>query len=335
MYYQPKHLQGPDLALPKGPSRIVGCTDQAKSVLFGAAIGDALGLPAEALDREAIFDYYGPKGIQELREDCGFYSDDTQMSLAVAQALVSLRTLEIDHFMENLGSEFVRWLKAPDSRIMGGACLQGIQSFEASRDWRTAGVPEALGNGSAMRVGPLGFFFQHARARLSEFAEASSSITHRSASAATAAIIAAHAVAAALDGASPQSIIGESLELCRSTCPVTHSKLVVVQDALRVGRNELETFDALGAGWRGSEAIALALYSCALRSDSYVETVRLAANHWGDSDTIASIAGGIQAARLGISSIPSEWLARIENFQIIDSTARELSVARQTLIPVV
>jgi hypothetical protein len=65
---------------------------------------------------------------------------------------------------------------------------------------------------------------------------------------------------------------------------------------------------ALGGGWVGEEALAIGLYA-ALVAPSFADAIRLAANHGGDSDSTASIAGqpygvegcGRAAAPLGLS----------------------------------
>ncbi|NOG49271.1 MAG: ADP-ribosylglycohydrolase family protein [Chloroflexi bacterium] len=56
----------------------------AEAILFGLAIGDALGYPVEFLDLPAIKSTYGPRGITELPEPA-LFSDDTQMALALAE----------------------------------------------------------------------------------------------------------------------------------------------------------------------------------------------------------------------------------------------------------
>lgn len=316
-------------AVPHLPARgVVVSLDQSKAVVLGAAYGDALGFRTEALDRQLIQELFGQQGIQELDPDGAYYSDDTQLSLAVARALVQMESLTVEHFMQQLGREFVAWLHDPTSRHMGTGCITGIRRFESGVSWREAGLPDSAGCGSAMRVAPLGLLLSEHTQLLMEFAAASSQITHGAQSAITATKLAAYAVAAGLHGRSPRAILADGLALTEQESPEVFAKLVVVDQALQSGRPESETFDALGAGWTGAEAIALSLYACALRPDSYVDTVRVAANHWGDSDTIASIAGGIQAARLGLGALPPHWLERIETPRLLLSTAEALHHAK-------
>ena len=57
------------------------------AILFGLALGDALGAPVEFLTLPQIYAAYGARGIQEPPTPA-LYTDDTQMSLALAQGLL-------------------------------------------------------------------------------------------------------------------------------------------------------------------------------------------------------------------------------------------------------
>ena len=61
----------------------------------------------------------------------------------------------------------------------------------------------------------------------------------------------------------------------------------------------------------GEEALAIALYAVLVGS-SYVEAVRIASNHDGDSDSTALIAGQIWGAWKGLKEIPHGWIAKLD-----------------------
>jgi ADP-ribosylglycohydrolase len=77
----------------------------------------------------------------------------------------------------------------------------------------------------------------------------------------------------------------------------------------------------------GEEAVALALYCVIGRPDDYVDCVRRAANTNGDSDSVACIAGGICAARLGLEAIPASWRERCENRDYLTDLAMRMARA--------
>jgi len=57
-----------------------------------------------------------------------------------------------------------------------------------------------------------------------------------------------------------------------------------------------------------------------------VAAVRLGANITGDSDSVASIAGGILGARLGSPALPADWVARLENREQLKNVAERLVI---------
>ncbi len=75
----------------------------------------------------------------------------------------------------------------------------------------------------------------------------------------------------------------------------------------------------------GEEAVAMALYCVLRHPDDYTSAVRLAANISGDSDSVASIAGGIVGARLGCDALPGAWVARLENGDELVSISQRLA----------
>jgi ADP-ribosylglycohydrolase len=87
-----------------------------------------------------------------------------------------------------------------------------------------------------------------------------------------------------------------------------------------------------GGGWIAEEAVGMALY-CVLRHPTdYVAAVRLGANISGDSDSVASITGGILGARLGTRAIPPDWLARLENRPYLQDLAERLAGKKAEMV---
>ena len=63
-------------------------SDKAKGLIFGLAIGDALGYPTEFMTLSRIKTDFGPAGITDFTKSPALFTDDTQMSIAVAEALI-------------------------------------------------------------------------------------------------------------------------------------------------------------------------------------------------------------------------------------------------------
>lgn len=304
--------------------------EQAQAILLGLALGDALGYPVEFLSLKSLYERYGTTGILEPPPPA-YYSDDTQMTLAVANALIEAGNKDIDSLMQAIGREFVRWMHSPqNNRAPGNTCLAGTRNFESGIPWRESGIPDSKGCGSAMRVAPIGYFYQHDPIKLKEVALASGLITHGHPAAQAASIAAAAMVKLALDGVHPNDWFRPVLDVAGGISDDFDHAI------LRIGHvegwtNKVAALRHIGQGWVGEEAVAMAFYCVRQFPDDYAAAVRLAANIEGDSDSVACIAGGISAARLGLNAIPEVWKNRCENHDLLLETGQKLAEKRLSL----
>jgi len=100
-------------------------------MMYGLELGDALGSPVEFWELKGIRERYGPDGIKELPAPA-LFTDDTQMTLAVAEALIGAGHQDLGAIMAAISQEFVAWLHSPENdRSPGGACLYGARQLEA------------------------------------------------------------------------------------------------------------------------------------------------------------------------------------------------------------
>ena len=299
--------------------------DKAKGVIFGLAIGDALGYPTEFMPLSAIKSTYGPTGIQDFPKSPALFSDDTQMSIAVAEALVRAGDQDLDTLMDAVRDEFIRWRRSPENnRAPGNACLAGVSRMERGVHWSESGIADSKGCGSAMRVAPIGYLYQHDPEKLKAAARASGICTHGHRTAVAASIGAAYLVKLALDDVPPDQMIPALLAFTKGISGEFDRAILKVDECLD-WEDEEKALEFLGRGWIGEEAVALALY-CFLRyPDDYAKTVLRGANTAGDSDSIACIAGGISGARLGVSGIPAKWGRDIEKAYYLEDLAQSLS----------
>lgn len=301
-----------------------------KALLYGLALGDALGAPTEFMSMQAIQAHYGMTGIQEPPTPT-LYTDDTQMTLALVEALTTVGHRSVGELMPVVGQRFVEWAHSPENdRAPGNTCLSGIATYEEGVPWQEAGLLESKGCGSAMRVAAIGYFYQEDEARLKAVAEATSMITHRHPAALAASSGAAYLVKLALDGHSPDHYLGLLHAFTADYSEDYDRALLRVSHVLGWG-DEIAAMRYIGEGWVAEEAVALALY-CVLRyPDSYVKAVQRGANSNGDSDSVACIAGGVAAARLGLDAIPQAWIARCENHSYIADLSQRLASARSSV----
>lgn len=86
----------------------------------------------------------------------------------------------------------------------------------------------------------------------------------------------------------------------------------------------------MGTGISALEAVPAAVCAFLHHPDSYTETISFAIRMGGDTDTIASMAGAISGARLGLSAIPRPWLDRVEAVAHLRHLADELAARSST-----
>jgi len=297
--------------------------DKARGMLFGLAIGDALGAPTEFLTLGRIKTHYGYQGIQDL-PDPALFTDDTQMTLAVTEALVQAGDQDLETIMDAVKHRFIQWAHSPENnRAPGRTCLNGIARMEEGIHWTKSGIARSKGCGSAMRAAPIGYVYQNDPKKLREVAHATGICTHGHPTADAACIGAAYLVKLALDQTPPQDMIPQLLAFTQGISQEFDEAILKVPQCLE-WEDEEKALDSLGQGWIGEEAVALALY-CFLRyPDDYKKTVLRGANTNGDSDSIACIAGAISGAWLGVDAIPKEWVGSIEKAEQLALLAERL-----------
>ena len=329
--------------------------DKYKAVLWGLAIGDALGAPTEFKGLKGIKERWGPEGIQHINQTDGKFTDDTQMTVALAEGLLDAReniiaaTVPISKLMANPGTvmphvakQFVSWAFGPkNNRAPGTTCMAGCRNLRAGQPWDESGVARSKGCGSAMRSSPVGLVYKNPD-ELEAIARASSIVTHGHPAAVDAAHAAAFAVRALLEGTDPVIMMGSIFDVCANDenfCLLLSSVLPLVgkTDRGEITPEEVQTHAHLGESWVGDEAVASALYCFLLavkRGEGYVETVRYGANTCGDSDSIAAIAGSFAGAYWGLGGekgIPQDWIDLVEDKIELETLAQRLYALAQEL----
>ena len=128
--------------------------DKAKGIIYSLAIGDALGRLTKFKFLPQIKSEYGEKGITDLPEPA-LYTDDTQMSIAIAEALVKTGEQGSESIMTTVRDEFIKWYHSPENnRTPGNACLTGVANMEKGKHWTESGVEGSKGCGFAIRTAP-------------------------------------------------------------------------------------------------------------------------------------------------------------------------------------
>ena len=137
----------------------------ARQILPAIAYGDAVGLPVEAMSAEQISENYGRITELQAPSDHPFFpgrargtvSDDTQLSLAVAESLIRTGGFSI----ESLADEHIAtYRQAPRTAEgvpcgWGGSTIKAVERMIRGVSPRESGEKGKAGNGVVMKMAPL------------------------------------------------------------------------------------------------------------------------------------------------------------------------------------
>ncbi|MFN3284944.1 MAG: ADP-ribosylglycohydrolase family protein [bacterium] len=290
-------------------SKFTGC-------LLGTAIGDSLGAARE-----------GSLEIAETREIGPRYTDDTAMTIGVAESLIRCRGFDGEdmarRFVENFFREPWRGYGAGPPRIFTMMLRDGRRWDEMlDRELYPGG---SWGNGAAMRVAPIGLFYCDEPEKLREVVHGASRITHSHELAIEGAVLQAHAVALAVRTQYPclnrEEFLAQLKGLLRSEAYL--EKLDAVGRLLDRKEDRVRVIAHLGHGVEALNSVPTAVYAF-LANDDFEETVVYAVSLGGDTDTIGAMAGAIAGAYYGVQKIPRAWRDKCENREYIEELARKL-----------
>lgn len=173
-----------------------------------------------------------------------------------------------------------------------------------------------MGNGAAMRVGPLGAFHAGDPAGAARAAARQAVVTHTHAEAmdgAVAVAVAASVCAGSRGDDAPgfAELLGTSLERLGDSRTAAGLRV-----ALRLGPGTdpaaAGAVLGTGAGVAAFDTVPFALWSAACSPDDYEDTFWRTVVLLGDRDTTCAIAGAVVGARMGQTGIPQAWLAARE-----------------------
>ncbi|WP_307853587.1 ADP-ribosylglycohydrolase family protein [Nocardioides palaemonis] len=288
--------------------------DRVAGTLLAAACGDALGVPYEfgsaplAPDEapRMIGGGLGPYAPGE-------WSDDTQMSVVVAQVAAD-RGLGDDVALDAVVEGWLGWLAGgatdvgTQTRSVLGAVAAGARTAPAREARQAAAALHArtghtAGNGSLMRTAPVALAFLDDPTALAERARAISDLTHADPLAGDACALWCEAIRIAVgEGTVPD--LGDLVGGLPAERRADWSGWVAEAERHEPARFSPNGFvvTALQAAWSAVRHPG--------PDDSPTVGSLVAAVHAGnDTDTVAAIAGALLGAAHGASSLPDEWLA--------------------------
>ena len=326
--------------------------DKITACLYGGAIGDALGAPAEWKLPPQIQERYGYitdfvegwDGPSDIGKGDGRYTDDSHMIQVLSRVYIEAGD-HLDAFSFAKGvvpliAEEKRWVGEFGREMLLMERLFYPEKWLymrlalANADPRQGGVGNMVNCGAAMYAAPVGIV--NACDPVSAYREAADMfLAHQQSYGLEAAAVMAACVAEAFKpDASVDSIIDTALSLAKEgtrkaiaavvECARQYSdwKAAIgpLRDAMRPldGSAELNTMRGNGTNnWQPSrehsiEEVPLALAFLVVTGGDFEQSIFGAANYGRDNDSIAGMAGSIAGALHGTKAIRSDWMQQID-----------------------
>ena len=265
--------------------------DMATAAYLGLAIGDALGATVEFLTPNEIRHQYvvhrDITGGGWLRLKAGTVTDDTTMSLALGEAILSRGGVEA----KAAADAFNGWMRAKPVDI-GNTVRRNLITFRASGNPEAPASEHDAGNGAAMRTLPVALAcYGQTPEKIIAASRAQAHTTHHN----------------ALSDACCETLIFMVQDFLagRDALEVQHQRA----EAL-VRQHPVFAFDKKrrenpsGYVVETMQAVLQSLFS----TDSFEACLIDVVNRGGDADTTGAIAGMLAGARYGLEAIPKRWL---------------------------
>jgi ADP-ribosyl-[dinitrogen reductase] hydrolase len=279
--------------------------------ILGTVIGDAIGLPYEALSRRRGVRLLGKPDRHRMIFGRGMMSDDGEHACMTAAALARSPG-DPDEFARQLAWQLRWWLLGVPAGV-GWATLRAIVRLWLGVSPKRSGVFSA-GNGPAMRCAVLGAAIDDLDT-LARFVHASTLLTHKDPKAFHGALAVALAARTAASGGTLQRYV----DALRSQLGEEGREAIgLVDRAIESATGGEPTVDfatAIGCE-RGVSGYILhtmpvVVHAWTRHRRDFQSAVASAIECGGDTDTVAACVGGIVGAEVGAEGIPQPWRERL------------------------
>ena len=310
--------------------------DQIKAMIYGHAIGDALGVPVEFQTREQLL--RNPvKGMQSggtYNMPAGSWSDDTSMTLCVLDSLAEKGKVDFEDIMQH----FMRWLDSeytPTGKVfdVGHGTMKSLMRYKkGALPLESGGRSERdNGNGSLMRISPISLYLALTKEKMDDEAvdlvHKVSSLTHAHPRSLIACGIYTFIAFGLLKGKGVSDAVTEGIDGAYEYYS-EHSAFMLEKEMYdRVWNlrrlKALQDADIRSSGYV-IDTLEAALW-CFITTKSYRACVLKAVNLGEDTDTVAAIAGGLAGLAYGWYDIQEDWKKDLLRTDFIDGLCDKFS----------
>ena len=300
--------------------------DKIKGVIFGQAIGDALGLGSEFMKKEEVKKHY-PNGLfsyeQIIQDDhrerwpIGAWTDDTEMMLCIANAIVQDGGLNLTSIARN----FKKWSDS-DPFGIGGTTFKVLAFTDyvdypqtvAEVIWNTSNKISAA-NGAVMRTSIIGVL----KSEVEHYGAEVCKLTHFD-----------------------PRCVGSCVIICLLINSLVYrNEQLTLEQIIAIGEKydgrikeylekaaQNENIDDMVLDDSSMGYTLTTLYAavwCLYHCDSFEKGLLAVVNAGGDADTNAAVACSLLGAKYGFASIPSQYVDGLVCKEYLDDLAEKIS----------
>ncbi|ACM20939.1 ADP-ribosyl-(nitrogenase)-activating glycohydrolase [Geotalea daltonii FRC-32] len=273
---------------------------RSQAAFMGLAIGDALGAPVEFMTTGEIKAKYGLLkdlvGGGWLRLKAGQVTDDTEMTLCIARAMVAEGGMSLRAVADN----FAAWLKSRPIDV-GDTCRKGIRNYMLKGTLETPFNQWDAGNGAVMRILPVVLANLGNDGELERQVVAQAHLTHNHPLSDSACICLGRMVSHAVCGYSKSRLRKEV------------DALIAAHPAFR-----FDPYKGLATGYVVDTMQTV--FHHFFRGSNFEECLVSTVNQGGDADTTGAIMGMLAGAYYGMENIPRRWLRKLDRKVMEEAT---------------
>ncbi|KAJ5931102.1 hypothetical protein N7466_006595 [Penicillium verhagenii] len=299
---------------------IIPLESRVKGAIWGNCVADALGGPVQFLTPGT----FSPITDMELVNPVlvGSYSDDGAMTLALAQAFIDSAPSNYDHALAI--QYFLEWWKFGRFSTADQAWDVGVSTGEALSIWKARGLAdleqttqiiadklrkdECSGNGSLMRIAPVGvalFFRPYAALQI---AKEQSQVTHPSLACVEACRSYTGLICGAMRGASKAEM-----------CSMFYQYVGIFDHPVLAQR--FARYKTI-SDWKARTEVDIKSSGWVIDTLEWRPAV---VNLGGDSDTAGAVYGALAGVVYGVEAIPRAWMEVIGNAEVVRGIADKFS----------
>jgi ADP-ribosylglycohydrolase len=302
-----------------------------RGVIFGQAVGDALGLGAEFLTKTQVSQFYS-EGLTEYEQiiedghrsrwEKGEWTDDTDQMLCIFNSILDKKNVDIKDIAKNL----YNWA-GNGGRGIGNTIYAVLSAEDFLKDphkvslavWEKSGKMLAA-NGGIMRTSVLGVWEYYDLEKVKENAENVCKITHYDPRCIGSCVALTTAIALLLQGETNFDTIFRKV----SATAIPYDERIreyldLANTAKKVEELDLNQKDAIGYTLK-----ALAVGFWALKNTNFEDGVVKIINEGGDADTNAAVAAALLGAKYGYDAIPTKWSEKLKGRDVLEAKTQQL-----------